>query len=51
MNDLQCFDTATETWSEEPNNGHAPPIRSFQAMTSDGLRYIYVFGGELNSVL
>ena len=47
MNDLHCFDTATETWSEEPSNGGAPPIRSFHAMASDGQRYIFIFGGEL----
>jgi len=45
LNDLHCFDTKTNTWSEvKYNGGSAPSKRSFHRMTSIG-SMLYVFGG------
>lgn len=49
MNDLYRFDPAAKEWNLEPNGDIAPPVRSFHAMTSDGERNIYVFGGASSS--
>ena len=45
LNDLHCFDTQTETWTQvEVKGGNVPSARSFHKMVSAGSS-LFVFGG------